>query len=418
MRTIIIGGGLQGLCTAKVLSDQAESVEVLEAREGVALETSFANGGLLTASLPTPWNSPGVFKHLMASLFDPLSPMKLHLKTIPSLATWGLKFLSNSTRDRYQKATVANYKLASYSIAKTTELSQKLALGFDARCNGTLAIYRDKQSLQEVLQLLECMAGLGLEYSLLDASGAVDVEPHLSDIENQIHGALHFPDDITGDAHLFCRALEHDLKTAGINIRTDTVVEELIIQNNQVRGVKIDGEELHADRVVVAMGTRSPFLLRGTGVALPIKPAKGYSVTFDLDPDLDRPNIPIIDDSLHAAITPLGNRLRAVGTAEFCGYDTVVEERRAQNLVKLLKVVYPSLVESIDMSKGVAWAGLRPMSCDGKPFIGPSKIKGLYINAGHGQLGWTMAMGSAHLLADLLAERTPAIDGTPFAIHR
>lgn len=418
MKTIIIGGGLQGLCTAKVLSDQADTVEVLEAREGVGLETSFANGGLLTASIPAPWNSPGVYKHLMASLFDPLSPMKLHAKAIPSLASWGLKFLRNSTLSRYQNATAANYLLASYSIDKTTELSQKLALKFDASSSGTLAIYRDKESLQEVLGLLEILSELGLVFSLLDAREAIAVEPQLTDIETEIQGALHFPDDTMGDAHLFCKALEHDLKTSGVDIRTNTTVDELLIKNNKLLGVRVDGEVLLADRVIVATGTQTPLLLKGTGLALPIQPVKGYSVTFELDADLERPNIPVIDDSLHAALTPLGNRLRAVGTAEFCGYNTDIEEVRSQNLVNLLNSVYPALAREIDKSKGVAWTGLRPMSCDGKPFIGPSRIKGLYFNAGHGQLGWTMAMGSAHLLADLMAQRTPAIDSKPFEIHR
>lgn len=418
MKTIIIGGGLQGLCTAKVLSDQAQTVEVLEAREGVGLETSFANGGMLTASLPAPWNSPGVYKHLMASLFDPMSPMKLHIKTIPSLTSWGIKFLRNATPNRYQNAALANYSLASYSIDRTTELGQKLELSFDARNSGTLAIYRDEESLQRDLGLVEALSGIGLAFNLLGAGETIAVEPLLADIEKDIQGALHFPGDTTGDAHLFCRAVEHDLKTRGVDIRTNTVVDELLIKSNEVLGVRVNGEELLADRVIVASGTQTPSLLKGTGLRLPIQPVKGYSVTFELDAEIERPKIPVIDDSLHAAITPLGTRLRAVGTAEFCGYNSVIEEIRSQNLVNLLDSIYPELARTIDKTKGVAWAGLRPMSCDGKPFIGPSRVKGLYFNAGHGQLGWTMAMGSAHLLADLLAERTPAIDSKPFAVHR
>jgi len=405
------------LATAKALSDQGWEVEVLEAREDVGLEASHANGGLLTPSMSDPWNAPGVHKHLAASLFDASSSMKLQLGAIPSLFFWGLRFLRNSSRQRYSEAVRSNYRLASYSLKKTDEWRRELELEYQADSAGTLKVFRGRAAMVGPLELAESLRPLGLRFQRLDAEHTLEVEPQLHAIRHQIVGALHFPDDQTGDAYLFCRALKVKLEEVGVGVRTGVAVSGLRIQKGRVVGVKTSAGSVEADSVVVASGTQTPALLRGSGMSLPIAPAKGYSVTFPAE-GLSLPRVPIIDDAMHAGITPLGNRLRVVGTAEFTGYDTCLSQARIDNLVRLLGELYPQISAEIDHDKAEAWAGFRPMSSDGKPFIGASRIKGLYFNTGHGHLGWTKAAGSACLLADLMANRKPAIDDAPFRVHR
>lgn len=416
--TIIVGGGLMGLATAQALLDRGETVTVIEAREGVALETSFGNAGMMTPSMGDPWNGPGVHRHLASSLFNPRSPMKLRLRALPSLTTWGIRFLRNSARDRHLAATEANFRLGSYSAEGTRRLRERLGLEYDAADRGTMKVFRDPAAMQAPLSLTRHLGTLGLPFRELDADAAVAEEPLLGDIRDQIAGALRFPDDAVGDSARFCTALGERLGAAGVAIRHSTRATRLVVERGEVRGVTTaDGETL-AGRVVVACGVWSPALLRSAGVSLPVKPAKGYSLTLDMTGVPERPRIPVVDDAMHAAVAPIGDRLRIGGTAEFAGFDSALNPTRVDNLARLLRAIYPRIAAAVDFGKATAWTGFRPMSCDGKPFIGPAPVRGLYVNAGHGHLGWTHAVGSGELLADLMTGRSPAVDASPFRVGR
>lgn len=417
-KTLVIGGGLLGLCTAKALADKGIEVEVLEAREAVGMETSFANGGMLTPSLPDPWNAPGVYRHLVASLFDPKSSMKLHLSSIPSLLSWGLGFLRNSSPGRFYKSVESNYHLARYSLDLTAVWRERLQFDYCAGTVGSLKVFRAESAMAGPLALAERLGSLGLRYEQLDAEGALALEPALEDIREHIVGALYFPSDETGDAHLFCRGVADALDAMGVHVHTNTTALALIIEHGKIVGVNTSAGDMRAERIVVAAGPQTPLLLRGTRLKLPIAPAKGYSVTFPVDGIDGLPLTPVIDDHMHAGVVPLSGRLRVVGTAEFIGYNTELSQVRVDNLVNLLHAFYPSISAQLDKTKAEPWTGLRPMSSDGRPFIGESRIKGLWFNAGHGHLGWTKAVGSAAMLADLLAGRVPAINHAPFAVHR
>jgi len=415
MRTIIIGGGLIGLASAQALIERGHDVLVLEAREDVGLETSYANGGMLTPSLPEPWNGPGVLMHLLKSLFDPHAALKLRPHVLPSLFGWGLKFLKHSKPSRYLAATADNYRLAVFSLAKTLDVSRRLALSYDLAERGTLCLFEDRASLEDRRRVCELLAPLGLRFENYAPAAVVAAEPLLEPIRDRLIGGIWLPDDARGDAHRFCQALAAALREQGGEIRTGVRVQRLVTARGRVTAVLLPGnDELAADRVVVAAGVHSPHLLRTVGVRVAVQPAKGYSITIDARDLGPLPSAAIADDASHAVVTTFGTRLRVVGTAEFAGFDKRLTPARIDNLQRILARLLPQLAARIPPSAARAWAGLRPLSADGRPYIGPTAIPGLFVNTGHGALGWTLAMGSGHLLADLLGGTPTAIDPTPF----
>lgn len=401
-RFIIIGGGLIGVTTLYELVSRGYEATLFEAEDELGLGASFANGGMLTPSMPDPWNGPGVARHLLASLFDPRSPMKLHLAQIPALFGWGLRFLAGSSRARHEAATLANYRLCARSLERTRALTKQLSLQFDQSDRGTLKIFESEAAMAGPLALAERLAKEGLRFEKLDAAGAVAKEPQLAPIANRIFGALHFPDDGVGDARKFVLALAERASELGATIKLGARVEGFIKRDGKVCGVRQGGKE-HQGEVVLCTGVWSPELAGEVGQSIPVKPAKGYSLSVDAGALGNRmPRLPVIDDAMHAAVVPLGNRLRFVGTAEFAGFDRTIDQVRIDNLVSLFERLYPDLSGNIDLSRAKPWTGLRPMSADGRPIIRKSFKDGLWLNCGHGHLGWTMACGSAELLGDLI----------------
>lgn len=413
-KTLVIGGGLMGITTAWELLARGEQVELLEAAQDVALETSYANGAMLTPAMPDPWNGPGVYRQLAASLFNPYSPMKLRLRAVPSLMRWGIEFLRNSSAIRHRAATRASYALAAYSVAETRKLREMLGLVYDAAAPGSMKVFRDADALAGPKKIAESIADLGLRYEILDPDAAVAAEPQLAWTRSSIVAALRFPDDETGDAHLFCRALADRIRQHGGNIRCGVRVKRLVKQGERVAGVETDRGRIEADRVVLAAGNGSVPLAQTVGLRVPVRPAKGYSVTIKRGAGSEWPRMPIIEDMMHAALVPIGDRLRLVGTAEFTGHDKRIHRARIDNLFRLLEVVYPHIAADVDRSSAQSWTGLRPMSSNGLPRIGPAGPTGLFVNTGHGHLGWTHAVGSAKLLVDQMLGAKPALDPAPY----
>ncbi len=415
---IVIGGGIIGVSSAYALASRGFRTTLLEGREDVALETSFANGSLLTPSMSDPWNAPGVHRHLMASLFDSTAAMRLRPSALPGLLCWGTRFLGTSNRARHREATRANLALARYSVRLTGQLRDSLGLEFDSAACGTLRVFRDEKAMDAPLALARQLATYGLRFESLKRDAVIEAEPALRDIRDRIACALRFPDDESGDARQFTVELTNAFQRAGGIVRTGVHVAEIRGDRNGVAGVVVEGQVIDAKVVVVAAGIGTNSLVRGLGVRVAVAPAKGYTITFDASGLEGLPLVPIVDDALHAAIVPLGTRLRIAGTVEFAGMDPSVRPERVRNLTKLLADVYPRVAAQLDLSKGQPWAGLRPMSADGLPFVGGTSVKGLFINAGHGHLGWTLASGSANLLADLVTGEPPQIDPAPYCIRR
>jgi D-amino-acid dehydrogenase len=416
MKVLIIGSGLIGLTTAWFLRRNGHEVAVIDRAEGPGQETSFANGALLTPSMAEPWNAPGCWRVLLGSLGRSDAAMQLRLRALPAMAGWGLRFLSNSRAAIFERNTVSNSRLALYALEVLQSLRQQTAIEYGRTARGSLKIFRDQASLDLASEALARTSAKGADFRTLSNRETAELEPALAPIADQLAGAIHYGADETGDAYRFCVALAEHAKQQGVDFRFGTEVTSLEVRSGRITAVIAGSERFEADRYVVAAGSYSTPLLRRVGVNLPVRPAKGYSVTFDDHQDRPSLGIPVIDDHWHAAVVPLAGAIRVAGTAEFAGFDLTLSQARIQNLLKLLREVLPRA--RIDLGTARPWCGLRPMSVDGVPIIGPTPISNLFVNTGHGHLGWTMAAGSGQLLADLVSGNVPSIDPAPYALTR
>lgn len=414
----VIGGGLAGLTAAWQLAQRGHRVTVLEREAEVAQGASHANGGLLTPSMSDPWNAPGVYKLLLRSLVDPSAAVAVRPAALPSLVGWGVRFLRNATSARHEAATRAAFALSAYSLRCTRQLREQVRLEYADAAHGSLKIFRSPDAVIGPLRLARMLEREGLEWRQLSAEDAAALEPALAPIASRIAGALFFPGDESGDARRFCVGLAEHLARAGGSVQLGVQATGVEVRQGRAVGVTTATGVLEADAVVVAAGTWSPNLTATAGVELPLRPAKGYSLTVPFPDGTVAPKHAVIDDALHAAVVPLGSHLRVAGTAEFAGFDSTLRDERVRNLWTLLESVYPDVRSRVGVRDGVAWAGFRPMSADGLPVIGESHVRGLWIDAGHGHLGWTMAVGSACLLASMFDGEAPEIPAAPYRAGR
>lgn len=415
---VVVGGGLLGLCSAHFLREAGHEVTLLERRENIARETSFANGGLQTPSMSDPWNAPGIHWQLLRWLGRNDAPMLLRASAIPGYLGWGLGFLANSTVTRHLAAMRANFALSSFSLAATQSLCAKLGIDYGLGARGSLKVFRDRATFDVSAGRSGQLRDLGLEFELLDRDGVVRLEPCLAEIRDAIVGGIYYPVDEVGDPYRFCTGLGQRLVERGVAIENDREALELDTAGGAVRGVITSRGSLTCDAVVVAAAAWSQRLCGRAGVRVAIRPVKGYSLTMTVDDSSLLPSRPVIDDDLHAAASPVGGRLRLAGTAEFCGWDASLDPARLATLWSFLAALSPTLDRRVDRQAATAWCGFRPVSADGRPWIGATAVPGLYVNTGHGHLGWTQAVGSAALLAQLMAGAPPAIDPRPYGVER
>lgn len=420
MHIVVVGAGLIGVTSAYRLRRAGHDVTLFERGPEPATGASFANGGMLTPSMADPWNAPGVWKNLLRWMGKPDAPMLLRPSSLPAMSGWGLKFLAASSPPRFNDNTWRNLRLAVYSVAGMRELRTEEPLDYAASTRGTMKVYRNPQAFAAGLEKMRQYSHPAIDARPLSAEEAIALEPGLEPIRSQLAGAVHFASDESGDARLFTQQLWAAAQRRGAVFRGEESVEEILVERGRVRAVRTQRETIAADAVVVAAGCHTPHLLRPLGIRLPIQPVKGYSLTCTpLEPEAVPPiSIPIVDDDLHAAVTPLGTSIRVAGTAEFAGFNRDVSPERIENLQRLLRGVLPKSADEFLAAHVQPWAGLRPVCADGVPCIGPCGPEGLYVNSGHGHLGWTMAEGSARLLADLIDGKTPGIEARDYDPRR
>jgi D-amino-acid dehydrogenase len=363
-----------------------------------------------------PWNAPDSWRVLVASLGRSDAALQLCLRELPALAGWGVAFLRNSRPTTFERNALSNLRLALYSLKVMECLRQQTGIEYGRVARGSLRLFRDPAALDQASAAANRLLSEGLKFRRLSRAEVIEFEPALVSIANQLAGALHYEADEIGDAYRFCVALASYAAQQGVRFLFRTEVSSLELRGDRVTAVLSGHERFVADRYIAAAGSYSTLLLHRIGVRLPVRPAKGYSITFDDHQDRSLLRIPVIDDLLHAVVVPLEGALRVAGTAEFSGYDLALSPTRIRILMKLLHAVLPQA--QFDPATARPWCGLRPMSADGVPIIGPTHISNLLVNTGHGHLGWTMAAGSAQLLADWIVGAESPLDPVSFALAR
>ncbi|HRK96411.1 MAG TPA: D-amino acid dehydrogenase [Rhodospirillales bacterium] len=416
MKVIVLGAGVVGVATAYYLARAGHEVVVVDRRDGVGLETSFANGGQISANHTTPWATPGTPRKALRWLGRTDAPLLFHLRFDPALFAWLARFLANCTNERMRANIRRAMRLALYSRRELIALREREGLEYDQVSRGILHVFRSQKDLDEALPQVELMNRMGCVRHVIDVDECLGIEPALSPVRDGLVGGIYSPDDESGDAYKFTSALAKLSEGLGATFRLGTAVGAIVAEGGRIAGVQTGAGRITADACVVAAGSYSPLLLKPVGVRLPVYPAKGYSVTIPIEGDgSGAPTVSLIDDEVKMVYSRLGNRLRAAGTAEFAGYDDGVDEPRARFLLAKAMSLFPHCG---DPAKAEFWAGLRPATPDGSPVIGRTRYPNLFLNTGHGTLGWTMACGSGRIVADIVSGVEPEMAVDDLAIDR
>ena len=423
MHVAVVGAGLQGICTAYYLARQGLQVTVLEAGEGPALGASFGNGGYFQGECAAIWNTPGVLRTLPQWWWRSFggrqdgAAMLLRTSELLRLLPWGLRFLRAANVRTFLAHTALNRQLAIYSLQCMAELRRSLDVAYAQRACGGLFVFRGEEDARAYRPLLERLASEGAEWRLLDRDELLQTEPALRPIAGNVRQAILFPRDESGDSYLFAKALMRHGQQLGVRFRFG---QRILAVSADASGVRVRGAgpAMGADALVIAAGAGAKALAAQLGVHLPIAPAKGYSLTIPLGDWREAPRHVVADMGVHACINVLGDVLRVAGTAELCGYDTSISQRRIDYMVRLTAAVLPEFAAQMKRSAIRPFAGLRPLSADGLPMIGPTRVPNIYVNTGHGGLGWTQAAGSAKALADAITGAQDAFDLQPFSPQR
>lgn len=399
MRIVVIGSGLLGLVTAYFLNKAGAEVCVVDRQDSAGRETSFANGGMLHASQVSPWNSPGILWAALRMLGREDSALLIRSRALPRMLRWATAFVRQSNRELFAANIERNARLAQYSLKVMQEIRAIESLQYDYARRGTLSIFRTQRALDAAAEFSTQFAAGGMPFELLDRAGVLGVEPALGGIANEIVGGSYYPEDESGDAFKFCQGIYQACERNGVEFLFNTEVNSLVREGRGVAFADIGSRRLTADQFVLAAGSFTPLLAKTVGLRVPVQPVKGYSITAPMGAWQHPPIVPVIDEDMHAAVCPLGNRLRVAGTAEFAGYNSALTKSRVDNLFKLLFSVYPEYEPHQDVAMTERWTGLRPMTTTGVGLMGQTPLSNLYLNTGHGHLGWTMAAGAGKAVA-------------------
>ncbi|KFI13523.1 D-amino acid dehydrogenase [Vibrio coralliilyticus] len=399
MKVVILGSGVVGLTSAWYLSQAGCQVTVIDRQPRAAEETSFANAGQISYGYSSPWAAPGVPLKAMKWLLEEHAPLKIKPSLNPELLHWASQMLKNCQLDRYRINKARMLAIANRSRECLAQLNQQYDLNYQGRTQGTLQIFRNHKQLEAVEKDIALLEESGTRYQLLDAKECLLQEPGLANIQGTLTGGLYLPDDETGDCYLFCQQLQAMAENAGIEFLFNTEIQRLNVQGNQVTSVATSQGEIEADKFVVAMGSYSKKLLEKIGIDIPLYPVKGYSLTLPVINRDFAPQSTIMDETYKVAVTRFENRIRVAGTAELAGFDPALPDKRLATLNHVVANLFP---QGTDLTQAEYWTGFRPMTPDGTPIIGETKIENLFTNTGHGTLGWTMACGSADILTEVI----------------
>ena len=415
MHVVILGSGVVGVSSAYYLARAGFKVTVIERQPGPALETSFANAGQVSPAYSAPWAAPGIPLKAARWLFQRHAPLSIQPDGSLWQWQWTRMLLQNCSADHYAVNKERMVRLAEYSRDCLRDLRGQTNISYEERTQGTLQLFRNQQQLDAASKDIAVLAQHGVPYELLSRDGCVNAEPALAPVKHKLTGGLRLPGDETGDCHLFTTRLADLAQALGVTFRYNFPLDRLVSENGKIAGVAAGAERIVGDHYVVALGSYSRSLLQQAGLNIPIYPVKGYSLTVPVSNAADSPVSTIMDETYKVAITRFDKRIRVGGMAELAGFNLALNPRRRETLEMVMNDLFPN---SGDIPEATFWAGLRPMTPDGTPIIGATHHANLWLNTGHGTLGWTMACGSAQILADLIAQRKTAIRADDFNIER
>ena len=409
LKIVVLGAGVVGVASAWYLAEAGHEVTVVDRQAEPAMETSFANGGQISAGHAEPWAKPAVLPKMLQWLGREDAPMLFRPRLSWEQWRWGMQFLLECFPGRFERHAHELAAIALYSRECLQELREHTGIEYQRSGLGILHFCTDERDFEALARHAESMRRVGIVREAKTAAECVALEPALKDARTPVVGGVFSPQDESGDAHVFTQMLAERARGRGVHFRMSAHVEGIESEGDRVARIRIrDAEPLEADAYVMSLGAYSPALLAPVGIRVPVYPLKGYSVTLSLDPrQLEAaPAVSLTDEAAKIVISRLGNRLRAAGTAELNGYDTSVNAARCEAIVRRLRGLFPRLEST---QPPVQWAGLRPATPDNVPLIGRTRLRNLYLNTGHGTLGWTLACGSGRALADLMSGRHPAI---------
>ena len=415
MRVLILGSGVIGTASAYYLARAGFEVVVIDRQPAVAMETSFANAGQVSPGYASPWAAPGVPLKAMKWLLQRHAPLAIKLTGNLDQYLWMAQMLRNCTASRYAVNKERMVRLSEYSRDCLDELRAETGIAYEGRQLGTTQLFRTQAQVDAAAKDIAVLEASGVPFELLDREGIARAEPALASVKHKLAGALRLPNDQTGDCFLFTNRLAEMARELGVEFRFGRNIERLESDGERITGVWIDGELERADHYVLALGSYSPQMLKPLGIKAPIYPLKGYSLTLPITDAAMAPSSTILDETYKVAITRFDNRIRVGGMAEIAGHDLSLDPRRRETLEMVVGDLYP---QGGDATAGEFWTGLRPATPDGTPIIGATRYRNLFLNTGHGTLGWTMACGSGSLLADLIAKKRPQISAQGLDISR
>lgn len=412
MRIVVLGGGIIGTASCWFLRGDGHEVTVVERQPGVALETSFANACQISTSHCEPWAGPGAPLKILRGLGKEATPLLVRPRLDPQQWLWCLQFLAHCTPGSARSNLGACLRLALHSRSMLQRLRRELALEYNQLESGILHFYADATQFEAARAGAAMMRELGCDRRFVTAERAIEIEPALAPVRAQIAGADYCAEDESGDALQFTRQLAQRATDQGATFLFNHAATRLLASAGKAVGVEVVGPDgwhrrIDADAVVVALGSYTPELLAPLGLRIPIYPGKGYSATFEIVDPSRAPTVSVTDDAYKIAATRLGTRLRVAGTVELSGFSRDLNAVRCALLTRRARELFPG---ACDYDAARYWTGLRPMTPSGVPFVGRTRVPNLFVNAGHGTLGWTLGVGSGHVLADLVAGRKPAVE--------
>lgn len=416
MHILILGSGVLGVASAWYLAKAGHQVTVIDRQSSVAQETSHANAGMISPGYATPWAAPGVPAKAVKWLMQDLAPLMIKYGELDAnTLSWMSKMVANCNAQSYHINKERMMRLAEYSRDCFKDLRGELNIDYDQRQKGTLQLFRTQKQIDSLDKDTQVLRESGVAYRQLNTQECLQYEPALAQVKEKIVGGLHLPGDETGDCFKFTTALAEECKKLGVVFEMETDITSLNTCNEKIVSVSTNKGIRCADSYLVALGSYSTQLLKDIGIKIPVYPIKGYSLTIPINDESRAPVSTVMDETYKIAVTRFNDRIRVGGTAEIASFNLDLEAKRRANVEFVVNDLFPG---AADLSKAEFWTGLRPMTPDSTPVLGGTQFSNLFLNTGHGTLGWTMSLGSGKFMADIISKRATDINPEGLSIDR